>query len=118
MKKISSILLIFIFLISLSPEIKAEYETCTYTEGMFICYQDGKVKRVYCNYNDSYEVIEACQERISQNHKHKRFFRQKWKKHCEESAQKKRGEYCQMLNTNFLYYRDEFLNLFLEDVPQ
>lgn len=116
LKKIRIILITGILMLSLSPTVKAEYPTCTYVEGMYICYQDGRLSSVYCNYNDSESVVETCQERISENHKYKKYYRNKWKKHCENSAQKKRGDYCQMLNNNFLFYRDEFLNLFLEEM--
>lgn len=118
-------ILILLFAVSLIfaniPSLKAESdaETCTYAEGMFICVKDGKNKKLvsaYCNYNDSDSEIEDCQERISENHEYKKYYRKQWKKYCENSPSNKRGEYCQNINQEFLFYRDEFLNIFLEDL--
>jgi len=120
LKKLLSIFCIICFLVILSPTpSQAEYPTCTYTEGMYICYQNGKVKSVYCNYkSDTKEEIEICQNRISENHKYRKYYKNKWNKHCKGSIQKERGEYCQTMKTEFEFYRNEFLNLFLEDLPR
>ena len=116
MQKLIKIILILVFTFNLFPQTKAEYPTCTYVEGMYICVQNGHINKVYCNYRDSQSTIKACQSRIRENHKYLKYYRTKWKKHCESSAQKQRGEYCQTLNENFLFYRDEFFNLFLENL--
>lgn len=120
LKKIlySLIIVILIGISIVNSKAESNDETCTYikSEAMFICGNQEKTTAVYCNYKDSESKIEDCEERISENNKYKKYYRAKWKRHCENSAMKQRGEYCQYLNENFLFYRDEFFNLFLEDL--
>lgn len=108
-----------LFFCLLPFSLRAEEKTCTYAEGMFICVKkvaERKIVSTYCNYRDSDEKIKVCQKRIRENHKYKKYYKKQLKKYCEKFPANKRGEYCQEIEAEFIFYRDEFLNIFLQDL--
>ena len=117
-KKLLNTTIVFILLLlPLNLVAESEAETCTYTEGMFICMKithGKKLIRAYCNYQDSNQEIEKCQKRIRNNHKYESYYKKQWKAYCEKRPFNRRTEFCQKIKTDYEFYLYEFLKLFEE----